>query len=177
MSVASQEKMFAEMKQTLAPFVQFGTSSLDDFKAALPGLTEGFDPTMQELSNTPGYEFALGEGLKATQNSFAAKGLGSSGAAMKGAAQYAQGLASNTFQQAFSNDMATKGQQYNMLMGPVQMGANASAMQGGQAMALGSNLANTYQNQGNQLSSIYMNDAAQKNQFMGSIFGALLGFL
>lgn len=180
MSVESQMKMFAEMKQVLAPFVGFGMESLGAFKQAMPGLMEGFDPSMAQLENTPGYQFALDQGQKGVANSFAAKGLANSGAALKGAAGYAQGLASNTFQQAFGNDMAQKSQQYNMLMAPMQMGANAAAMQGGNAMQLGANLGNTYQNQGNQLASIHMGDAAQRNQLIGTMLGqipAMMGFL
>ncbi len=59
------------------------------------------DPKMIQaaLEATPGYQFTLGQGLKATQNSYAAKGLGSSGAAMRGAADYATGLSGATYEQ------------------------------------------------------------------------------
>lgn len=177
MSVAAQKEMFGEMKDILAPFVSFGMGALDEFKTQLPGLTEKFDPTMQELENTPGYQFALDQGLKGTNNALVAKGLANSGAALKGAAGYAQGLASTTYQQAFNNDLTQKSQRYNMLFSPVQMGANAAAMQGSSAMTLGTNLGNTFQNQGNQLSSIYMNDAAQKNQLLGGLLGGFMSFL
>jgi spore germination protein YaaH len=151
--------------------------SLENFFTELPGLTEKFDPTLASLEETPGYKFALDQGLKATNNSLVSKGLANSGAALKGAASYAEGLAGQTFQQAFQNNMAEKSQRFNMLFAPVQMGANAAAMQGGNAMTLGTNLGNTYQNQGNQLASIYMNDAAQKNQLMGTLLGGLMSFL
>jgi hypothetical protein len=177
MSVASQEKMFGEMKDILAPFVNAGYGSLDNFLTALPGLTESFDPTMQQLEQTPGYQFALDQGMKGVQNSFASKGLANSGAALKGGAQFAQGLASQTFQQQFQNDLAQKGQQFNMLLSPVQMGANAAAMTGGNAMQLGTNLGNSYQSQGNALSNIYMQDAQQKNGLLGTLLGGVMGFL
>ena len=54
------------------------------------------------LEQTPGYQFALSQGLQATQNSAAARGLGVSGAALKGAATFATGLADNTYQQQFN---------------------------------------------------------------------------
>jgi hypothetical protein len=85
----------------------------------LPGLASGtnvsgpFNPTMKDLQNTPGYQWALDQGLKSTQNSYAARGLGSSGAAMKGAAEYAQGLASNTYQQQFQNYWANQNNMFN----------------------------------------------------------------
>ena len=46
-------------------------------------LTSQFQPTMAQLEQTPGYQFSLDQGLKATQNSYAGQGLGASGAAMK----------------------------------------------------------------------------------------------
>lgn len=55
------------------------------------------------LAQTPGYQFTLQQGLEATQNGFAAQGLGTSGAALKGAANYAENLASTTYQQQFQN--------------------------------------------------------------------------
>lgn len=55
-----------------------------------------FNPTQAELEKTPGYQFNLAQGLNAVQNSNAAKGLGLSGAGIRGAARYATGLADNT---------------------------------------------------------------------------------
>lgn len=62
-----------------------------------------FQPTMAQLEQTPGYQFTLQQGELATQNQFGSQGLGLSGAAMKGGAQYAAGLASTTYQQQFNN--------------------------------------------------------------------------
>jgi hypothetical protein len=58
-----------------------------------------------QLEALPGYQFTLAQGLQANQNAMAAKGLGVSGAAMKGAATYATGLANQTY-----------GDQFNRLM-------------------------------------------------------------
>lgn len=68
--------------------------------------------------------------MKAAQNGFASKGLGVSGAAMKGAADYASGLAQNTLalnQQIFS---ANQQNAYNKLMGISSLGENAAAQSG-----------------------------------------------
>jgi hypothetical protein len=72
------------------------------------------------LEATPGYKFALSQGLKSVQNSAAARGLGTSGAALKGAAGFATGLADQTYQ---SNLL-------NPLMALSNLGENA-AMQSG----------------------------------------------
>lgn len=64
------------------------------------GLGNGtFNPTQATLEQTPGYQFAYDQGLKAVQNSATSRGQGVSGAAQKAAAQYAQGLASQTYGQ------------------------------------------------------------------------------
>lgn len=62
-----------------------------------------FQPTMAQLSQTPGYQFTLQQGEQAVQNQYSAQGLGLSGAAMKAGANYAAGLASTTYQQQFNN--------------------------------------------------------------------------
>ncbi len=59
--------------------------------------------TQAALEATPGYQFNLAQGLQATQNSASARGLGVSGAAMKGAATFATGLADSTYQNQFNN--------------------------------------------------------------------------
>ncbi len=73
------------------------------------------DPAARQkaLEATPGYAFTLDQGLKSTQNSYAAQGLGSSGAAMKGAAQFATGLADQTYQSQLNNYLNNYNSQFN----------------------------------------------------------------
>lgn len=100
----------------LQPYSDLGSTSASSLQNLLTGMGNG--NAMQALQNMPGYQFELNQGLMATQNGFAAKGLGSSGAAMQGAGQYAQGLA--------STDLSNY---YNQLMGGTQIGANAASLQ------------------------------------------------
>jgi hypothetical protein len=95
------------------------------------------------LEATPGYKFTLGQGLEATQNSYAAQGLGASGAALKGAANYSEGLASTTYQQMFNNYLTQNQQIYNMLGQQVGVGESAAATAGNQAIGATSNIGNT----------------------------------
>lgn len=87
----------------------YGISGLT-YNPADYGLGNGvFQPTEAQLESMPGYQFTLDQGLKSAQNGYAARGLGSSGAAMKGAAQYATGLADqtlNTEANIFNNNVA-----------------------------------------------------------------------
>lgn len=96
--------------------------------AGLPGLT--FQPTQEQLEATPGYQFTLSQGLNSVQNGMTARGLGVSGAALKGAAGYATGLANNTlglnagiFQQNVANVL-------NPLQAQANLGENAAAQTG-----------------------------------------------
>lgn len=145
------------------PFVQAGASAADQLKAAntagwgLEGqpnylsMAQAAMPgqmTQAELEATPGYKFNLSQGLQATQNAAAAKGLGVSGAALKGAATFATGLADSTYQNQFSNamnrakqflDLNTSQQgniqnAYSRLSGTASIGANAGAQTGSQGV-------------------------------------------
>jgi hypothetical protein len=73
--------------------------------------------TEAELVQTPGYQFNLSQGLRAAQNSAAARGLGVSGAALRGAANYATGLADSTYQNQFANQQTLWQDQVNSLLG------------------------------------------------------------
>ena len=70
----------------------------------------GIGSMQAALENLPGYQFTLNQGLKSTQNSYAARGLADSGGALKGAANYATGLANsgwNTYANALQNSANT----------------------------------------------------------------------
>lgn len=153
---ARLERQYQTNATNLAPWMQGGAnaSGLVNFLTGASGtapagyngaaggqgaLTTPFAPTMAQLEQTPGYQFTLGQGLKSAQNSYAAKGLGSSGAAMKGATDYATGLANNTYQQQFQNYWGQNKSIYDMLTGQSTVGANAAAAlaTGGNALASG----------------------------------------
>lgn len=172
-SAETQWKMFEETKKLLAPYVNFGTEGMAAFKQQMPYLTSQFKPTMEQLEKTPGYQFALNQGLNATQNSMAARGLGSSGPAMQAAAGFAKDLASTTYQQQFQNDLAQKGQIYNMLQGPIQIGANAAAGQAGMGSQVATNVSNLQMQAGDAAAA----NIQRSNSGMDQMGGFLLRFL
>lgn len=106
----------------------------------LPGLT--FQPTQAFLEQTPGYQFNLSQGLKSIQNSAAGRGLGVSGAALKGAAQFATGLADNTLQTQQGIFQANLGNVLNPLMWQANLGQNAAAQTGQQGVTAAANAGN-----------------------------------
>lgn len=169
-SLKLQKEMFAQTQQNLAPFIQGGGNVFSQLQGLLPELTADFAPTMEQLMATPGYQFTLQEGLKAAQNGYAAQGLGQSGAAMKGAEQYATGLASQTFQQQFQNYLAQQQQKYNMYLQPSQIGANAAAGLGQISGNAAQNMAGTITGGGNAQAAMWNNTG----NAIGN-FGNLLG--
>jgi len=112
--------------------------------------------TQADLEKTPGYQFTRSQGLKATQSAAAARGLGVSGAALKGAAAYATGLADSTYsnrfneaQTAFSDVLGLNNayqgnvqNAYTRAQGLASLGENAAAQTGSTGATLGGNEGN-----------------------------------
>src|SRR5580765_5317961 len=115
-AASQQQAMYQTTRGDLSPYNVMGQNALDaaygvaqrgptgggpDYismaQANLPG-----NMTRAQLEQTPGYQFTLAQGLKATQSAAAARGLGVSGAALKGAATYATGLADSTYANRFN---------------------------------------------------------------------------
>ena len=108
------------------PFINIGQGSGNILYNQLATGQLGVQPSLTDMSQLPGYQFTLDQGLKATQNAAAAQGLGVSGAAMKGATNYAEGLAGTFYNNYLSNYWANQNNRYNMLAGVMNTGANAA---------------------------------------------------
>lgn len=99
---------YAVTRADLLPYNAAGqaaTANIAGMAPFNPG-TFDFSPTEAQLEATPGYQFARNQGLKSVQNSAAARGLGVSGAAQKGAETFATGLADTTYQNQFANALS-----------------------------------------------------------------------
>ncbi len=194
-AISAQQSMFNTAKGLAMPFIQGGQDAWKilapmlgiggtpaDAKniyggAVQPGygtLTSPFQPTQQFLEQTPGYQFIKQQGLESTQNSFAAKGLGSSGAAMKGAADYVTGIAGNTWQQQFEDYQKQIQSIYGMLYGPTQQGAQSAAAVGGQAIQTGQGVANSLGYMGNAQAAGYNSIGTGVGQFANTAAGYAL---
>lgn len=144
-------------------------------KYGLSGLT--FQPTQEFLENTPGYKFDLNQGLQAVQNANAAKGLGISGAALKGAADYATGLANNTLttqQGIFQSNLANV---LNPLEWSANLGQTAATQTGQQGLQATAN-ANALQVGGaNALAAGQVGSANALSSGLGNLGSAPLNYL
>ncbi len=71
-------------------------------------------PTGAEVEATPGYQFALKEGLGGVERSAAAKGTLLTGGTLKALNNYASGFASTNYQQSYQNAMSEYLTKYNI---------------------------------------------------------------
>lgn len=127
----TQNQFFNTANANLQPFIQTGAAAANKI-AGLEGLNGGDSNSIQQtLQTLPGYQFTKQQGLESTQNSAAARGLGVSGAALKGAANYATGLADS----GYSNYLTG-------LQNTENTGAGAAGTLTGAATATGSQIGN-----------------------------------
>ena len=159
----------------LSPYAQSGTMALSKLNAMQPFSA----PTAQQASETPGYQFQLTQGLKALQNSAAARGglLGSGTA--KSINDYAQGTAAsnygNTYNRALQTYQTNFGNQANLAQQGQGAATNLSSLDQQNATAQGGILENSanaqaaaLQNEGAARASGY---AAQGNIYGNAVSG------
>lgn len=125
-AAAIQQKQYGQTREDLAPYRAIGEDAFTRLKAKLTDLTEpiSIDPNMLQESDY--YKFALKESQRAVTNSAAARGLGKAGAALKGAAAFAKGLATDTYKTAFDMENINKSNAYNRLKALIDTGAGAA---------------------------------------------------
>jgi hypothetical protein len=150
-----QNKAFQQTQANLSPYMSIGTSVLPQLlkslgysgsyggNGQLTGISgQGFQFNPSDLTQTPGYQFSLQQGLKAAANSASGGGLNMSGAQQKGLADYATGLASNTFNQQYNNALSTYNANAGQLSNLLNLGQNAAAGLGQAGMANASAIGN-----------------------------------
>lgn len=133
-AAAATQARWAQTRQDLLPFITSGFDASQVLRG-LTGTNSGGNPltapltrayTGADLENTPGYQFTRDQGLKSLYNGYAARGLGNSSAALKGAARYTTGLAQSTFNQQLQNDLAQRKNVWDMIFPQSQQGSNVA---------------------------------------------------
>lgn len=173
-----QWQQFQQMQQNLQPYMQLGTNNIPGMQAQLGrlgGMQFNFNPTQQQLEQTPGYQFTLGQGMNTLNNQLAAKGLNLSGAQARGIADYTTGLASQTYQQQYQNALQNfltnynvGSDQYNRLSGLVGVGENAAAGVGNAGLQTASNVGNLLTSGANARAAGTIGSANAINAGLGS---------
>ena len=154
---AVQMAMFNKTQQNLQPYMDLGQQGITGLTNNLTDLTSPVTMDQATLEQTPGYQFNLQQGLKSTENSATARGLGVSGAAQKGAAAYATGLADSTYQNQFNNAVTNQTNTFNRLMGLTNIGQASAAGVSSAGQQTASNIGSNTIGAGNAQAANYLN--------------------
>lgn len=151
---ALQEKMYNQSRQDYEPWRQAGISALSQLST---GLQQGgeFDRNFQmsDFQKDPGYDFRQSEGLKAIDNSAAARGSSLSGATLKALTKYGQDFASNEYNNAYNrwnNDVSNR---FNRISGVAGTGQQAVGQVGQMGQQTASNIAQGNMNTANNVAN------------------------
>jgi hypothetical protein len=143
--------------------------------SAMSASAAGSAASAQEQSAANATAAQLGM-FNSTQNAASARGLGVSGAALKGAAGYATGLADSTYQNQFNNLLANQNNLFNRqntvfgnILSMGQLGANAAAGLATNATQTGSNIGSNMIGAGNAAAA---GQIGQANAISSGLTGA-----
>ena len=118
-SLAFNKNVYDTTLTNEQPYQAAGASAVGQLQSGLSdgSLTAGYAPQFSfsgvNEANDPAYQWDLQQGTDAVQRSAAATGGLVSGGALKDLTNYSQGLASNQYQQSYSNALAQYQQAYN----------------------------------------------------------------
>lgn len=175
-SAEVQREIFQKQTELAEPFRLAGIASQNelmrllgiggDATAADYGmLSRGYRP--EDLQMDPGYQFRLGEGMKALDRRLSAGGRMFSGGALKAGQQYSQDLASQEYMNAFNRYQAGLGTRLGTLGSLYGAGQAAAQQVAGQAGQYGENVGNLLMAGGAARASGYAGVGNALNQALG----------
>lgn len=128
------------------------------------------DFTNADFVADPGYQFRLDQGMRGINSSLAAKGGLLSGAAVKAAADYNQGFASNEFGNAYNRYVNNQTNAYNRLAGIAGTGQQANNLVATAGQQTANNISNNQIGVGNARASGYIAQGNALNNGLSSGF-------
>jgi hypothetical protein len=160
---AAQERMFNRQVELQKPFRDVGVNALPELVAA-----SKYTPfTMDQFQADPGYGFRLKEGLRALDQSAAARGGLLSGNQLRGVNEFGQNLASQEYMNAFNRYQTERNARLNPLQSLVGMGQTTTNTLSNEAGQYGQTLANNAAQMGNIRASGYMGQANALSNSIG----------
>lgn len=129
-AIANSKDQFNTTRSDLAPYRDTGANASTMLNSKLSDLTTPISVNPQDFINSDMYKFLQAQGERGVTNSSAARGLGTSGAALKGSAAFESGLNLSQYQQNFNNQNTNQTNAYTRLKGLVDTGENAAAQTG-----------------------------------------------
>ncbi len=112
----------------IAPYHQMGQQAMQShYQRASQGVYDQ-NPFSYNMLQDPGYQFAMQEGLKGVNRGLSGSGMRFSGAGDKARMRYAEGLASQRYQQGFNRATTQYGLESNRLSGMFNRDASLGAL-------------------------------------------------
>jgi len=183
-SVAEQQRQYDTSRADYAPYLAAGTESVNQLAAGLrPGgrfaSTTPFD-FRYDKNTDPGYGFSFDQTMRGINASMAAKGMGGSGAGIKGAADLASNLSNRYYGDAFNRALTTfnantgeRNQLYNRLAGVAGTGQNAVGSVTAQGANMANNVGNAYMTGAANTGNAAMAAAGARQSAFGGAANAL----
>lgn len=159
---ATQMAMFNQTQANEQPWLQAGASALKQMQD--PKFQQNF--SMADFQADPAYQYDLDQGQQAIERSAAAKGGLASGGTLKDLTSYAQGMASNEYQNAYNrynNDNTTN---YNRLATLAGAGQTATSQVNAAGTSTANNVSQTEAGLGNADAANIMGAAKSDNQMV-----------
>lgn len=161
---ALTEKIYNQNAATLRPFIQSGTSATNALNV-LAGLGDAtqrqqYENVFEKYRNSTGYDFRFGEGMRGVNALAAAGGYRDSGAAVKSAMRFGQGIASDEY----NNYLA-------LLANQQGVGLSAAGAQAG----VGTNYVSAISNNNNAAASALGNNALLAGNAKANMWGSIAG--
>jgi uncharacterized protein YukE len=187
-----QREIWEKQQADYKPYLEQGTYGInrlgDLMKKGSGQLNNPFDTYLKSVglaggkfdTSNPAYQFQLKQGQQALDRSAAARGMGYSGAQMKAAQQFGQGLASQEYDKQYNRANSEFGDYYNRLAGLSQGGQQAAGSMANAGSNYASNAGNTFANlsnaqtgilgqQANARASAYATKANALNDTLGGL--------
>jgi len=161
-----QREIWEKQQADYKPYLEQGTYGIsrlgDLMKQGQGQLNNPFDSYLASKglaggrfdTNNPAYQFQLKQGQQALDRSAAARGMGYSGAQMKAAQQFGQGLASQQYDKEYNRANNEFTDYFNRLASLSQGGQQAAQSLGGLGSNYSLNAANTFAKLSNAQTSI-----------------------
>lgn len=165
---ATQRYQYDQTREDQAPYREAGYNALAQLQAGTqPGGRFMTPFSMSQFQQDPGYGFRLSEGLKAIQNSAAARGILSSGATLKGIDRYSQDYASNEYNNAYNRYNTDQTNAYNRLAGLSGTGQQANSLVANAGQNMANNISQNQLGVGNARASSYIAGGSAINNALG----------
>jgi len=189
-SIAEQRRQYDLNRIDQAPYLAAGTGAVNQLAAGLaPGgrfaSATPFDFRYDQNAD-PGYGFRFDQGMRGVNASMAAKGMGISGAGIKGATEFGQGMGSQEYNNAFNRyvtgfnaNTGERNQLYNRYAGVAGTGQQATNQIGAQGANMASNIGNAYMSSAANTGNAAMAAAGIRNSAYGgaaNVLGRMYGY-